>query len=75
VQRIKRTVLWVVFFLRLERSIGVRHRLVHRLKPVSEMRTPLQRVERAPSALKRTLAISRRFESAGLAETMTDADP
>jgi hypothetical protein len=52
---------------------GVGHRLVHRLKPVSDSQNPLKRVGRASSALQRTLAISRRFESAGLAETTTIA--
>ena len=54
-------------------NCGVGHRFGHRLKPVSDMRNPLKRVERVSSALKRTLAISRRFESAGLAGTMTIA--
>jgi hypothetical protein len=43
----------------------------HRLKPVSAMQNPLKRAKRASSALERTLAISRRFESAGMAGAPT----
>jgi hypothetical protein len=53
--------------------MGTGRRFVHRLKPVSDVRNSLKRVERLSSALQRTLAIRRRFESAGLAETMTNA--
>ena len=54
-------------------GFGVGHRLGHRLKPVSDMRNLLKQVDTAPSALERTLAISRRFESAVLVEMMTNA--
>jgi hypothetical protein len=64
-------ILWQIGFFGAKS--GVRRRFVHRLKPVSDIRNPLKRVGRASSGLQRTLAIRRRFESAGLAETMTDA--
>ncbi len=52
---------------------GDGRRFGHRLKPAADMQNLLKQVGQASSAIQRTLAISRRFESAGLAETLTDA--